>query len=43
VGDQGEIEDCWSHEKEAYSVCMDKLESLIDKTIVKISKSHKKE
>ena len=42
VGDQGEIEDCWSHEKEAYSICMDKLESLIDKTIVKISKAHKK-
>ena len=42
AGDQGEIEDCWGHEKDAYSRCMDKLESLIDKTIVKISKSHEK-
>ena len=42
VGDHGDIEDCWGQEKEVYSNCYAKIESLTDKVIIKISKSLKK-
>jgi len=42
VGDHGDIEDCWGQKKKVYSKCYAKIESLTDKVIIKISKSHKK-
>ena len=38
VGEEGNIEDCWGHERKVYEQCVEKLEELIVKVIMKIKK-----